>query len=76
MILLFVDGVIGEDVDGQIEPQARRVAAHGRRPEDHADEVVVGVLEQQWLAHALVLVVEGQWHERMIFGDVRLSDTP
>src|SRR5262249_28603340 len=43
-----------------------------RRPEDDADKTIVGVLQQQRFAHALVLVVEGQWHERMIFGDVRL----
>ena len=31
-------GVVGQDIDRQIEPQARCVTAHGRRPEDDADE--------------------------------------
>ena len=42
--LVVVDGVVGEDIDRQVQPRARRVPAQRRRPEDDAGEIVVGVL--------------------------------
>ena len=69
--LAGVDGVVGEDVDRQVEALARRVAAHRRRPDHHAGEVRRLVLEQQRLAHALVLVVERERHQRVVLGHVR-----
>ena len=70
--LAGVDRVVGQDVDREIEPLPRRVAAHRRRTEDHAGEARVRVLLQERLAHALVLVVERERHERMVLGDVGL----
>ena len=49
----FVDRVIGENVDREIEPRARAVAADGGRTDDDAGEVVGFVLPQDRLAHAL-----------------------
>ena len=75
--LAVVDRVVGQDVDRQVEPLRGRVAADRRRPDGHADEVRRLVLEQQRLAHALVLVVERERHERMVLGHVgRRRETP
>ena len=75
VILPLVDRVIGEDVDRQIEPRARAVAADRRRTDHDAGEVVGLVLPQQRLAHALELVVERERHQRMVLGHVgRVAD--
>ena len=66
----LVDRVVGEDVDREIEPRARAVAADGGGTHDDAGEVVGLVLPQDRLAHALELVVERERHQRVIFGDV------
>ena len=66
----------GQDVDGQVQPQARRVAADGRRADDHRGEVGRLMLEEERLAEALVLVVVGERDERMLLGDLRRVADP
>src|SRR5262249_23608786 len=61
-----------QDVDREIEPLPRRVSTDRRWTEDDAREGRIRVLLQKRLAHALVLVVEREWNERMIFSDIRL----
>src|SRR6185295_7736147 len=69
--LSLVDRMIREDVDGQVEAQARRVAAHRRRPDDDGRKRGRLILEQQRLGHPLETVVERQRNERMLLGDLR-----
>ena len=66
-----VDGVVGEDVDGEIEPQPRRVTAHRRRPQRDRDEAGLALLLEHLLAHRFVFGIVGERLERQIFGDVR-----
>ena len=54
----------------QLEALARRVAADRGRAEDDANKIFVSMLEEQRLAHALVLVVERQRHQRMVLSNV------
>ena len=72
----LIDREAGEDVDGQVQPLPRRVAADGGGADDHGGEVRGLVAEQDRLAHALVLVVVGEGHERMVLGDVRSVADP
>ena len=67
----LVHGVVGENVDREVEPGARAVAADRRGTDRHAREVIGFVLPQDRFAHPLELVVERQRHQRMIFGDIR-----
>ena len=64
-------GVIGQDVDRQIEAHPRRVTADRRRADGHAGEVGRLVPEEHRLAQALVLVVVGERHERVLLGHLR-----
>ena len=65
--LVVVHGVVGQDVDREIEPHTRAVTADRGWPDRDADEVFGLVLEQQRLAQALELVVQRQWHQGMLF---------
>ena len=67
-----IDGVIGEDVDREIEPQPRRITAHRRRPQRNRDEIRARAPPPDILAHRLVFGIVGQRLERQIFGDVGL----
>ena len=63
--------MVGEDVDGQVEPLPRAVAAQRRRADDDADEVLGLVAEQQRFAQPLELVVKRERHQRMLLGHLR-----
>ena len=66
----FVYGVIGQDVDRQVEPRARAVAANRRRTDNHAGEIVGLMLPQIGSHMPFEFVVERQRNQRMIFGHV------
>src|SRR3984893_5411243 len=68
----IIDGVIGEDVDREIEPQPRRVTAHRGGTQRHRDETRLALFLQDILAHGFVLGIVGERLERQIFGDVGL----
>src|SRR5207249_10834891 len=68
-----VDGVVGQDIDRQVQTLARREAAQRRRPDRYAYEPGGLVLEETRLAQALVLVVEREWDQRVLLGHNRKS---
>ncbi len=65
-----VDGVVGQDIDRQIQTLARREAAQRRRADRYAYEPGGLVLEEKRLAQALVLVIEREWDQRVLLGHV------
>src|SRR4029077_6862931 len=40
----IIDGVIGEDIDGEVEAKPRRISAYRRRPQGDADEARLALL--------------------------------
>ncbi|CAB4699595.1 unannotated protein [freshwater metagenome] len=74
--LVVVDRMIGQDVHREVKALARGVTTKRRGTDDRAHEIGRLVLEQQRLAHALVLVVEGERHQRMILRHVGMVRDP
>lgn len=69
-------GMVGHDVDRQIESHPRSPAADRSRSNNDALKLVIDVPEKDWLAESLVLVVESQRNKGMILIDLgRLRDS-
>ena len=64
--LIIVDGVVGQNVDRQIQALPRAVSADGGRTNRDTDEVLGLVLEEQGLTQPLELVIEREGHKRML----------
>ena len=68
--LALVHGVARENVHRQVQALSRAVAAERRGPDDDSCKVVGEVLQEERLAHSLVLVVESERDQGVIFRHV------
>jgi hypothetical protein len=68
--LAVVDGVVGQDVDRQVEAQARAVAADRRRTQDQDGEAGRPLGQELLLAERLELRVIGQGLQLQVLGDL------
>ena len=68
--LAFVDGMVGEDVDGEVEAQARRPSADGRGTERERGEAGRAAFFEFVLAHGFEAGVVGERFARQVLGDI------
>jgi len=70
--LAFVDGMVGQDVDREVEAQARRPSADGRGTERERGEAGRAAFFEFVLAHGFEAGVVGERFARQVFGDILL----
>ena len=68
--LSFVDGMVGEDVDREIEAQARRPTADGRGTERERGKAGRAAFFEFVLAHGFEAGIVGERFARQVLGDI------